>query len=511
MCRNSCTWNSLVDLPVPIPPRRPSGVHIRGPEFHRSLQEGSINGRGSARRSISAIPATPRRSVARSEKSNVKRIANDVRKSEHLRLKSSSECTGMLRHFTKAYDSFHKLDIHGISYVTMAHWDVGEANLASARSVRKLEVKTMKPYLTCLAVLVALGLATRVEAGPTVTLDISYSGPNLGVSGTGVLQAISAGNGEYDAVSGYIDAVLPGIGTVHETLVANPNAPNFAATAVFSNANGDNFVYDDRIFIPYNSPASTDGASSRMPAGSYSRPRPRAKRMSTCRPTVRARSAATSTSAVMTDLMGSWATGLWARSRSPWARSRNLPRSSPPRSPPSAWAPSPWLASGRSLPSDRSPELIRESLGTASPVGRSLPPAFSHLTRFCGKVSPTLPRGQAMVPRPTQKGNLRSGRMRRPFGRPATSAQREASPTGNEHSILAHSYDRHRRDLGRFIVPKPRDLAEPRGAKPRPVSSRALRRRTAASTIAGARRVPPHKGRARRSYVPDHRRGAAAG
>lgn len=119
----------------------------------------------------------------------------------------------------------------------------------------------MKPYLTCLAVLVALGLATRVEAGPTVTLDISYSGPNLGVSGTGVLQAISAGNGEYDAVSGYIDAVLPGIGTVHETLVANPNAPNFAATAVFSNANGDNFVYDDRIFIPYNSPASTDGAA----------------------------------------------------------------------------------------------------------------------------------------------------------------------------------------------------------------------------------------------------------
>ena len=94
----------------------------------------------------------------------------------------------------------------------------------------------------------------------STTLDISYTGSNLGVSGTGVVQAISAGNGEYDLVSGYINAVLPGVGTVHETLVTNPNAPNFSTTAVFENANGDEFTYDDRVFSPFNSPASTDGA-----------------------------------------------------------------------------------------------------------------------------------------------------------------------------------------------------------------------------------------------------------
>ena len=119
----------------------------------------------------------------------------------------------------------------------------------------------MKRFVIGFATLIALGFPGRDEArAGLVTLDISYSGSNLGVSGTGVLQAISAGNGEYDVVSGYIDAVLPGIGTVHETLVTNPNAPNFAATSVFSNANGDNFVYDDRVFIPNNAPASPDGA-----------------------------------------------------------------------------------------------------------------------------------------------------------------------------------------------------------------------------------------------------------
>ena len=100
----------------------------------------------------------------------------------------------------------------------------------------------------------------REARADLVTLDISYSGSNLGVSGTGVVQGISVGNGEYDLVSGYINAVLPGVGTVYETLVTNPNAPNFAATAVFENSNGDEFVYDDRVFVPYNSPASPDGA-----------------------------------------------------------------------------------------------------------------------------------------------------------------------------------------------------------------------------------------------------------
>jgi len=119
----------------------------------------------------------------------------------------------------------------------------------------------MKSFLVGCALVIAAGFAGRGEAqAGLVTLNISYSGPNLGVSGTGVLQGISAGNGEYDVVSGYINAVLPGIGTVHETLVANPNAPNFATTAVFSNTNGDYFTYDDRVFIPYNASASPDGA-----------------------------------------------------------------------------------------------------------------------------------------------------------------------------------------------------------------------------------------------------------
>ena len=119
----------------------------------------------------------------------------------------------------------------------------------------------MKRFVIGFVAWVALSVTGRVEAGGgLVNLDISYSGSNLGVSGSGVVEAISAGNGEYDLVSGYINAVLPGVGTVYETLVANPNAPNFANTAVFENANGDEFTYDDRTFVPYNALASTDGA-----------------------------------------------------------------------------------------------------------------------------------------------------------------------------------------------------------------------------------------------------------
>ncbi len=117
----------------------------------------------------------------------------------------------------------------------------------------------MKRFAIGVVTLVALGAGGRAEAG-LVNLDISYSGSNLGVSGSGVVQGISAGNGEFDLVSGYINAVLPGVGTVYETLVPNPNAPNFTATSVFENSNGDEFVYDNRVFVPYNSPASPDGA-----------------------------------------------------------------------------------------------------------------------------------------------------------------------------------------------------------------------------------------------------------
>ena len=118
----------------------------------------------------------------------------------------------------------------------------------------------MKHVVIALMGCLAVGFAGRVEAGGLVTLDISYSGPNLGVSGSGVVQAISAGNGEYDLVSGYINAVMPGVGSVYETLVANPNAPNFANIAVFENSNGDEPTFDDRVFLPANSPASPDGA-----------------------------------------------------------------------------------------------------------------------------------------------------------------------------------------------------------------------------------------------------------
>jgi hypothetical protein len=124
-----------------------------------------------------------------------------------------------------------------------------------------VETDFMKRFVIGFMVLVALSFAGRAEArGDLVSLDISYTGSNLGVSGSGVVQGISAGNGEYDLVGGYINAVLPGVGTVYETLVVNPNAPNFGATSVFENSNGDEFTYDNRIFIPSNSPASTDGA-----------------------------------------------------------------------------------------------------------------------------------------------------------------------------------------------------------------------------------------------------------
>ena len=68
----------------------------------------------------------------------------------------------------------------------------------------------MKRFVIGFMVLVALSFAGRAEArGDLVSLDISYTGLNLGVSGSGVVQGISAGNGEYDLVGGYINAVLP--------------------------------------------------------------------------------------------------------------------------------------------------------------------------------------------------------------------------------------------------------------------------------------------------------------
>ena len=56
------------------------------------------------------------------------------------------------------------------------------------------------------------------------------------------------GGGEYDLTGGTL--VSSTLGT--QTLVLG--------SGVFSNATGENFVYDNRIFVPANSPASPDGA-----------------------------------------------------------------------------------------------------------------------------------------------------------------------------------------------------------------------------------------------------------
>jgi hypothetical protein len=131
-------------------------------------------------------------------------------------------------------------------------------HISSVQLLGDLEIYAMKRFVIGFMALVTFSMVGQAEShGALVNLNISYSGSNLGVSGTGVLQGNAIGNGEYQIVSGYIDAVLPGLGTVHETLVPNSNYP---ATSVFSNSNGDNFTYDDRVFVPYNAPASTDGA-----------------------------------------------------------------------------------------------------------------------------------------------------------------------------------------------------------------------------------------------------------
>jgi hypothetical protein len=109
--------------------------------------------------------------------------------------------------------------------------------------------------ITCAAVVYGASCAAvTANAGTVYDFSISYSDSGLGVSGSGVVQGIDVGGGEFDLISGYLNATLPGVGTFHETLVYSPSNPS---TAVFSNANGDNFVYDNRIFVPAGGP---DGA-----------------------------------------------------------------------------------------------------------------------------------------------------------------------------------------------------------------------------------------------------------
>jgi hypothetical protein len=96
------------------------------------------------------------------------------------------------------------------------------------------------------------GAAGLAEAGVVHDLSISYSGQ--GTSGTALVQGVDVGGGEFDLISGTLDSTTLG----HETLVVSPLNPG---TAVFENSNGDEPVYDNRVFVPANASASPDGAN----------------------------------------------------------------------------------------------------------------------------------------------------------------------------------------------------------------------------------------------------------
>jgi hypothetical protein len=90
------------------------------------------------------------------------------------------------------------------------------------------------------AALIVLGGSAQAT-----TFEITYSG--LGTSGTAFVTGTAVGGGEYDLTSGVLFSST--LGT--ETLVA-------PGSGVFSNSNGDNLVYDNKLFVPANSP---DGAN----------------------------------------------------------------------------------------------------------------------------------------------------------------------------------------------------------------------------------------------------------
>jgi hypothetical protein len=77
---------------------------------------------------------------------------------------------------------------------------------------------------------------------------ITYSGQ--GTSGTAYVTGNAVAGGEYDLISGVLHSNT--LGT--ETLVA-------PGSGVFQNTNGDNLVYDNKLFVPANAPASPDGAN----------------------------------------------------------------------------------------------------------------------------------------------------------------------------------------------------------------------------------------------------------
>ena len=95
-----------------------------------------------------------------------------------------------------------------------------------------------------LAAAATLAMASFAHADD---FTIQYSGQ--GTSGTAQVTGTAVGGGEYDLTGGTL--MSDTLGT--ETLVLG--------SGVFSNSNGDQFSYDNRLFVPANASASPDGAN----------------------------------------------------------------------------------------------------------------------------------------------------------------------------------------------------------------------------------------------------------
>ena len=176
----------------------------------------------------------------------------------------------------------------------------------------------MTRFVACLAAVVALACVGSVDARGDVTLDISYSGSNLGARGPVCSRPSQSETANTKVVSGYINAVIPGVsGTVYETIVPNANFGTSTGsppgTSVFENSNGDEPTYDNLV--------SSLPLHHRM-VGKFRtsvvlcfRPRAQAPKMFTCRPTLKVPSPVTFTSPVTvpTEL---WVTDHWTPSRS---------------------------------------------------------------------------------------------------------------------------------------------------------------------------------------------------
>ena len=110
-------------------------------------------------------------------------------------------------------------------------------------------IEMTKPGKIAMAAIAAVaGLATYGAKADAASFVINYSGQ--GTSGTAYVTGTAIGGGEYDLTSGVLHSST--LGT--ETLVA-------PGSGVFQNTDGDDFTYDNRLFVPANAPASPDGAN----------------------------------------------------------------------------------------------------------------------------------------------------------------------------------------------------------------------------------------------------------